>query len=143
MRIIKKILNWLGLLCLIGGLGLMTFAYFSNRSFLNYISNLLADAKFGVTVRQMLFGLLLVIVSLILFGFALKAGGVAKRHEKEKAEADRLQREENEARTRKMQQEAEQAKAEAERMKAEAQQILDNRDNVVAETKETTTPPEA
>ncbi len=142
MRVIKKILNWLGLICLLGGLGLIAFAYFSNRSFLNYISNLLADAKFGVTLRQMLFGVLLIIVSLVLFSLALKAGGVAKRHAKEKAEADRLQREENEARTRKMQEEAEQAKAEAERMKAEAQQIIDNRDNVVAETKETT-PPEA
>ncbi|MBR3168374.1 MAG: hypothetical protein IKF18_06785 [Erysipelotrichaceae bacterium] len=140
MRVIKKILNWLGLICLLGGLGLIVFAYFSNRSFLNYISNLLADAKFGVTLRQMLFGVLLIIISLVLFSLALKAGGVAKRHEREKEEALRVQREEEEARTRKLQQEAEQAKAEAERVKAEAQQIIDNRDNVVAATKETTPP---
>lgn len=142
MRVIKKILNWLGLICLLGGIGLIVFAYFSNRSFLNYISNLLADAKFGVTMRQMLLGVVLVIVSLILFSLALKAGGVAKRREREKAEADRLKREEDEARTRKMQQEAEQAKAEAERAKAEAQQIIDRSMPETAPA-DTTTPPEA
>ena len=127
MRIVKKILNWLGLICLVGGIGLIIFAYFSNRSFLAYISKLLSDAQFGTTMKQMLIGAVLIVAALILFSFALKAGSVAKRNEKKKEEALRAQREEAEAKARAMQQEAEAAKAEAERVKAEAQQIIDNR----------------
>ena len=121
MKILKKIINWISAILFFGGIGLMIFAYYTNKPFLNYISSLLSDAKFGTTMKQMLIGLAMLLLSLLLFSVSLRVGGKIKRKEKERAAAEKARLQEEEKKNKELREQAEQAKAEAEKMRQEAE----------------------
>lgn len=121
MKFFKQVFNWLSLILFLGGIGVILFAYFNNKAFLNYISGLLSDPKFGNTMKMMLIGIAMIIVSLLLFSFALRLGGKIKRKEKERAAAEKARLAEEEKKNKALREEADKARAEAEKMRQEAE----------------------
>lgn len=122
MRVLKKIMNWLSLLLLIGGAMLMLITYFTNKSFITYLSNQLNSAQFGIPMRRMLIGAGLILLALIIFALSLKVGGHIRKQDKERRAIEKEKQKEQEAYNKQIQQEAADAKAEAERLKAEAEE---------------------
>lgn len=121
MKVLKKILNWISVILLFGGVGLMVFAYYTNKPFLNYISGLLADAKFGTTLKQMLIGIGMVFAALLLFSLSLRIGGKIRKKEKERQAAEKERQKEEEKKNQELRAQAEAARAEAEKMRQEAE----------------------
>ena len=122
MRVLKKILNWISLLLLLGGAGLILVTYITNKSFITYLSNQLNSAQFGVPMRRMLIGIGLIVLALIIFVLALKVGGRIRKQDKERKAEEKVRQKEQEAYNKQIQQEAADAKAENERLKAEAEE---------------------
>ncbi len=122
MRVFKKLLNWISLLLVLGGVMLMVVTYFTNKSFITYLSNQLNSAQFGIPMKRMLIGVGLVLLGLIFFAISLKVGGRIKRQDKERRAEEKERRKEQEAYNKQIQQEAEEAKAENERLKQEAEE---------------------
>ncbi|MBP3890653.1 MAG: hypothetical protein J6D29_00570 [Solobacterium sp.] len=122
MRIGRKVLNWLSLVLLVAGVCCIAFGYLTNRSFLTYIEKLLADAEFGKTLKLILLGVGLILVSLILFSFSLRLGSRIRKIDKAKKEEEEHQRSLEEELHQRTKAEAETARAEADRFRQEADQ---------------------
>lgn len=120
MRFFKKVFNWISLVSFVAGLCLVAFGYLSNHSFLSYIKTLLADAQFGTSLKLVLCGIGLIILSLVFLSFSLRLGGRIKRMEKEKREEEKHQKDVENQLHQKIKEEAETAKAENERLRKEA-----------------------
>ena len=122
MSVIKRILNTLSLLCLLGGIFLIIYSYLTNRTFISYISKLLSDAEFGATMKNMLIGLGLIVLALILFIIGLRIGSKIRKNVKERLAQEKAAREEQEKAQKEMQAEMESIKIEAEKARADAEE---------------------
>ena len=123
MKILKKILNWLSLILLIGGAGLILVTYLTNKSFITYLTSQLNNAQFGGALKKMMIGMVMIIVALIIFVLSLKLGSIIKKKDKERAALEKEKAAEQEAINQQIRQEAEDAKAEAARLKEEAESL--------------------
>ena len=121
MKILKKVLNVLSLISLIGGIFIIIFAYLGNKTFISYITKLLEDAKFGGTLKHMLIGIGLIILALVLFVVSLRLSSKIRKREKQRLEEEKTKRIEQEKVNQQIREEAEIAKADAKHAREEAE----------------------
>ena len=119
MKILKKIVGFIALTLILGGLAVLSWQYFRNKQlFVVLLSNSIVKGSIGV-LQKMAIALLAVILGLLMLSLYMRLASIVRRNEREKREALRIAQEENEEKQRQLMKEAEEAKAEAERAKRE------------------------
>ncbi|MBQ6334512.1 MAG: hypothetical protein IJI46_05550 [Erysipelotrichaceae bacterium] len=119
MKILKKIVGFVALALVLGGIAVLCWQYFRNKQlFVVLLSNSIVKGSIGV-LQKMGIALLAVILGLMLFVLYMRLASVVRRNEREKREALKAQQKENEELQRQLKKEAEEAKAEAEQAKKE------------------------
>ena len=121
MKIIKKILGFLSLVLMLGGLIVLGWEYIRNKTtFAILMNNSVVKGTIPV-LKNMGLSLLAFILGLLFLSLYFKAGGVVRRVERERKEAMKAQVKESEELNRQLRLEAENAKAEAEQAKKETE----------------------
>ena len=67
MKIMKKIVSFLSLILLIGGMGLMLYTYLTNHTFVNKLTSLMTNADCKKGMLYMLIGIICMIAAFLLF----------------------------------------------------------------------------
>ena len=137
MKIMKKIVSFLSLILLIGGMGLMLYTYLTNHTFVNKLTSLMTNADCKKGMLYMLIGIICMIAAFLLFSLSVRLGSSIRRKEREMAAQEKARREEEEAKNRRLEEEAAAARADAERFKTEAIQAQALLQSSAAETKDT------
>ncbi|MBQ7993408.1 MAG: DUF3185 family protein [Solobacterium sp.] len=137
MKIMKKIVSFLSLILLIGGMGLMLYTYLTNHTFVNKLTSLMTNADCKKGMLYMLIGIICMIAAFLLFSLSVRMGSSIRRKEREMAAQEKARREEEEAKNRRLEEEAAAARADAERFKTEAIQAQALLQSSAAETKDT------
>ena len=122
MRVLKKIISFISLVLLIGGMGLMLYTYLTNHTFVSKLTTLMTNADCKRGMLFMLIGIICITAAFVLFSLSMRIGGVIRRKERELAAQERARREEEEEKNRRLEAEAAAARADAERFRAEATQ---------------------
>ena len=139
MKVLKKILSFLSLILLLGGVTLILYTYLTNHTFVSKLTSLMTNADCKKGMLYILIGFVCLVVSFLLFSLSTKVSGAIRRKEKELMAQEKARREEEEARNRMLMEEAAKAKEEAERFKAEAtnaQALLSNTASIPQQPKE-------
>ena len=121
MKIIKKILGFLSLVLMLGGLIVLGWEYFRNKTTFAILRNNSVVKGTIPVLKNMGLSLLAFILGLLFLSLYFKAGGVVRRVERERKEAMKAQVKESEELNRQLRLEAENAKAEAEQAKKETE----------------------
>ncbi len=137
MKIMKKIVSFLSLILLIGGMGLMLYTYLTNHTFVNKLTSLMTNADCKKGMLYMLIGIICMIAAFLLFSLSVRMGSSIRRKEREMAAQEKARREEEEAKNRRLEEEAAAARADAERFKTEAIQAQALLQSSAAEPKDT------
>jgi len=137
MKIMKKIVSFLSLILLIGGMGLMLYTYRTNHTFVNKLTSLMTSADCKKGMLYMLIGIICMIAAFLLFSLSVRMGSSIRRKEREMAAQEKARREEEEAKNRRLEEEAAAARADAERFKTEAIQAQALLQSSSAEPKDT------
>lgn len=137
MKIMKKIVSFLSLILLIGGMGLMLYTYLTNHTFVNKLTSLMTNADCKKGMLYMLIGIICMIAAFLLFSLSVRMGSSIRRKEREMAAQEKARREEEEAKNRRLEEEAAAARADAERFKTEAIQAQALLQSSSAEPKDT------
>ncbi len=137
MKIMKKIVSFLSLVLLIGGMGLMLYTYLTNHTFVNKLTSLMTNADCKKGMLYMLIGIICMIAAFLLFSLSVRMGSSIRRKEREMAAQEKARREEEEAKNRRLEEEAAAARADAERFKTEAIQAQALLQSSAAEPKDT------
>lgn len=137
MKIMKKIVSFLSLILLIGGMGLMLYTYLTNHTFVNKLTSLMTNADCKKGMLYMLIGIICMIAAFLLFSLSVRMGSSIRRKEREMAAQEKARREEKEAKNRRLEEEAAAARADAERFKTEAIQAQALLQSSAAEPKDT------
>jgi hypothetical protein len=137
MKIMKKIVSFLSLVLLIGGMGLMLYTYLTNHTFVNKLTSLMTNAECKKGMLYMLIGIICMIAAFLLFSLSVRMGSSIRRKEREIAAQEKARREEEEAKNRRLEEEAAAARADAERFKTEAIQAQAMLQSSVPEPKDT------
>ena len=127
MKVIKKVVSFLSLVLLLGGVVLILYTYLTNHTFVNKLTSLMTNAECKKGMLFLLIGFAFLVTSFIFFSLSMRMGSSIRRKEKEQAALDRARWEQEEERNRQLQEEAAAARAEAERYRTEAtaaQQLL-------------------
>ena len=122
MKILKKFINLIASILVIGGAAVILFTYFTNKPFISYLSSILTNAQFGNVMKRSLYGVAAVIVGLLLFSLSLKLGSSIRRREREKRALEKERQEEQRLENQQLKEEAEAARREAEAMRREAEE---------------------
>jgi hypothetical protein len=122
MRVLKKIISFISLVLLIGGMGLMLYTYLTNHTFVSKLTTLMTNADCKRGMLFMLIGIICITAAFVLFSLSMRIGGVIRRKERELAAQERARRDEEEEKNRRLEAEAAAARADAERFRAEATQ---------------------
>ena len=139
MKFLKKLLNILSLVLLLGGVTLILYTYLTNHTFVSKLTSLMTNADCKRGMLYILGGFVCLVVSFLLFSLSSKVNSSIRRKEKELMAKEKARREEEEARNRMLMEEAAKAKEEAERFKAEAthaQDLLSKTANIQEPPKE-------
>lgn len=137
MKVLKKIVSFISLILLIGGMGLMLYTYLTNHTFVSKITSLMTNAECKKGMLFMLIGIICLVAAFLLFSLSVRIGSVIRRKEREIAAQEKARREEEEEKSRRLEQEAAAARADAERFKAEATQAQALLKTTAPETDET------
>ena len=123
MKVIKKILGFISLALIGGGIIVFSWEYFRNKQmFAILMANSVVRGSLPI-IQRMLFALIAIIAGLLCFVLYLKAGTSVRRSEREKREAIKQAEKEKEEMTKQLKKEAEEAKAEAEKAKKENEEM--------------------
>ena len=118
-KILKKILGFVALVFIIGGLLVLMWQYFRNKQlFVVLMNNSIVKGSLGV-LQKMLLAVLAIVVGLIISSIYFKLGSLIRQDEREKEAIAREQQRQQEEQNRLLREEAEAAKAEAQHMKEE------------------------
>jgi|GEM_PF-3281251 len=122
MNILKKILQYLFLIFLVLGLVLIGYAYFTNQTFISYISNLIKESNATKGVVTALIGLAMVFISLLFLSFSFKVSAKIRVSEKEKRKLEKEERKRLEEELKEKEKEISRQKEELEKVSVNSQE---------------------
>ena len=119
LKILKKILGFIALVLILGGIIMLMWEYFRNKQLLEVlVSNSIVKGSIGV-LRKMGIAALAIVLGLMVLSAYFKVGSIVRKNEREREEALWKEAMEKEELTRQLKKEAEDAKAEVEKVKME------------------------
>lgn len=122
MKVLRKIISFLSLALLLGGVILILYTYLTNHTFVSKLTSLMTNAECKKGMLFILIGFVCLVFSFVMFSLSVRIGSSIRRKEREIAAREKAKLEEESEKNRRLEAEAAAARAEAERFKAEATQ---------------------
>ena len=125
-KITKKIVGFIALVLIIGGVLVLSWEYFRNKQLFEVLMNNSIVKGSAVVLKKMVLALGAIILGLIVSSVFFKLGSSIKRDEREKRAIQKEREREQERINEQLKKEAEEAKAEVEQVKKEKEELEEN-----------------
>ena len=125
-KVTKKIVGFIALVLILGGLLVLDWEYFRNKQLFEVLMNNSIVKGSAVVLKKMLLALGAMILGLIISSVYFKLGSSIRRDEREKKALQKEREREQEKLNEQLKKEAEEAKAEAEAVKKENEELQES-----------------